>query len=121
MSLPRLTIHLLLALGAAVTVAILFGHTLPAPEKYALLHLSTCAPPCWSGITPGVTTIDEAKQRLAAIFGHVNVSESTGMLYLDLYRSELDGSCIDVNLYSTEASWTLVSKIYFLFIQAPGC
>ena len=36
----------------------------PLPEALAQLHLTDCALPCWLGITPGKTHIEEAVQRV---------------------------------------------------------
>ncbi len=32
----------------------------PSPWINVILNDPDCAPPCWNGITPGVTTMDEA-------------------------------------------------------------
>lgn len=39
-------------------------------DRVAMLHLEECQLPCWIGITPGKTTVGEAKQRLQAVFGN---------------------------------------------------
>src|SRR5689334_25247528 len=49
--------------------AILVGTRQPEPPLIAELHLKDCAMPCWIGITPGVTTFDEAEAKLYGTFG----------------------------------------------------
>jgi hypothetical protein len=45
----------------ALLTAMMIGRQQPVSDQLALLHLTDCAPPCWIGITPHVTTMDEAK------------------------------------------------------------
>ena len=63
---------LILALCLFFTVftgaAILIGQQQPVPERLILLHLADCTPPCWIGIVPGVTTLDDAAIRAAATY-----------------------------------------------------
>src|SRR5689334_21302019 len=56
------------ALIAGIGTMLLIEHTQPIPERLRMLHLADCAPPCWIGITPGKSTINEARQRLEAVF-----------------------------------------------------
>ena len=42
---------------------ILVNYQPPSLEWVELLHLDECEPPCWIGITPGRTTVSEAKAR----------------------------------------------------------
>jgi hypothetical protein len=50
-------------------MATIHGQLMPLPERYAILHLSDCAAPCWSGIIPGVTKAGEADKRIRSVFG----------------------------------------------------
>src|SRR5512143_1729163 len=61
-----LTASLLLLL---VSASVLIGrrqleHSLP---NY--LRLTDCTPPCWIGIVPGKTSLDEARERMQAMYG----------------------------------------------------
>jgi NhaP-type Na+/H+ or K+/H+ antiporter len=48
----------------------------------ALLHLTDCTPPCWIGIVPGKTTIEEAEALLSATYRH-EVDMNIGINYRD--------------------------------------
>src|SRR5260370_38374078 len=50
--------------------AILIGRQQPLPERLAMLHLTDCAPPCWIGIMPGVTTLADAAIRAETTYGN---------------------------------------------------
>jgi hypothetical protein len=41
----------------------------PPPIKLDMLRLGDCPLPCWIGIWPGETTLDAARERIAAVFG----------------------------------------------------
>jgi len=64
-----------LALCVSVALAILIcgahltGRLRSVPASIAKLHLTDCAPPCWIGITPGLTTVEAAKDRMIAVYG----------------------------------------------------
>jgi len=60
-----LTIVFVLMTGATLLVA----RAQPPTDRVAMLHLDECHLPCWIGITPGKTTVAEAKQRLQEVFG----------------------------------------------------
>jgi len=59
-----------------IALAFLSGRVQPVPPQVAALHLDVCAPPCWIGITPGVTTLEEAKQRIAEFYPAVEYTTS---------------------------------------------
>jgi hypothetical protein len=63
-----LTLTLFLTLAAATGAAIFVGGQQPIPDKLAALHLTDCLPPCWIGVTPGVTTIDEARNLIEKVY-----------------------------------------------------
>jgi hypothetical protein len=62
-------------LGVAIILAMLIwgahlvGGQQAVPASIARLHLTDCMPPCWIGIVPGETTIEQAKARMVAIYG----------------------------------------------------
>src|SRR5258706_10652581 len=62
---------LCLPFSAFTGAAILIGQRQPLPEHLALLHLTDCAPPCWIGIMPGVTTLEEALPRIKARYANL--------------------------------------------------
>jgi hypothetical protein len=61
-----LLITFVLSLFGGIAVAV--GHQQPPSDKLRTLHFDMCKPPCWIGITPGTTTIAEAKRRVARLF-----------------------------------------------------
>src|SRR5258708_35642435 len=66
-----LILILCLIVSAFTGAAILIGPRLPLPEHLAMLHLTDCAPPCWIGIMPGVTTLDEAYPLIKARYANL--------------------------------------------------
>src|SRR5579859_3808407 len=60
-----LTVLLTLVTGTTLLVA----RAQPPSARVAMLHLDDCQLPCWIRITPGKTTIGEAKRRLQEVFG----------------------------------------------------
>jgi hypothetical protein len=80
----RLILGMMFAFVTLTTGAIMIGHAQPLPERIAMLHLNDCLPPCWAGITPGVTTLKEANTRIKQIFLNsqfrvISDSQSTGL------------------------------------------
>jgi hypothetical protein len=69
----RRRLSLLLVLVAVLVVmagvARVAGQHRPAPTLMATLRLADCAPPCWIGIVPGQTTIEDARLRMMAVYG----------------------------------------------------
>jgi hypothetical protein len=57
------------ASAALISVAVVAGRSESPSTGAQLLRLSDCAPPCWIGIVPGVTTFDAAYRRYAEVFG----------------------------------------------------
>jgi hypothetical protein len=41
----------------------------PVPDSISLLHLIDCTAPCWLGIMPGSTTVEEAKAKIIGAYG----------------------------------------------------
>lgn len=56
----------------AISAARIVGQTQPASQSIAQLHLLDCAPPCWIGIIPGSTTVENAKTRIRTVYGTQN-------------------------------------------------
>ena len=67
--LPR-AILLIFIFSAISGASIWIARQQPAPERVAMLHLTDCQLPCWIGITPGVTTMDEAEQKILRVYGN---------------------------------------------------
>ncbi len=65
-----LILILCLIVSAFTGAAILIGQRQPLPEHLAMLHLTDCAPPCWIGIMPGVTTLADAAIRAKTTYGN---------------------------------------------------
>lgn len=61
------SVALSLLLTASVSAALVTGRILPA-GALALLRFDSCPPPCWVGIEPGKTTVNEAVEHLKAVF-----------------------------------------------------
>jgi len=58
------------ALTLSISAAMLIGRAQPLPERVALLHLNDlCKLPCWIGITPGVTTYEQARAIVRNVYG----------------------------------------------------
>lgn len=58
-----------LLLGIFVVAALLIGRAQPTPPRVAMLHLTDCELPCWIGIMPGKTTIQEAQSIVKNTYG----------------------------------------------------
>jgi hypothetical protein len=64
----RLYVYLYVPCMMLVCGARVFGFEQPFPRSISQLHLRDCAPPCWIGIIPGITSVEEAKARLIATY-----------------------------------------------------
>lgn len=63
--LPLPMLIFIVAIGATT----LIGRASPVPEQVAALHLGDmCELPCWIGITPGKTTLQESKEILSRVY-----------------------------------------------------
>jgi hypothetical protein len=47
-------------------VLLLLGRAEPIPQRIEWLHLTDCALPCWSGVTPGVSSLSDAVAHIDA-------------------------------------------------------
>jgi len=124
MALTRVILGLQLAFTLLVAVVVLYGRMQSVPEKIAVLHMSQCTPPCWNGITPGVTQIDRANQLLHSEFDladYASFFETSGQTYLDLYHSETGVPCITIGIDGMQTRPNTVNEIMFVFHTETGC
>jgi hypothetical protein len=61
--------YLTLALTLLIGAALLVGLRQPPSEWALLLKLDECQLPCWIGIEPGATTLEDAEQSIERVFG----------------------------------------------------
>lgn len=54
----------------AASLCLVIGHHLPS--QLSILRFPDCDLPCWIGITPGKTTIAEAKELVTHIYGNIS-------------------------------------------------
>ena len=81
-----------------------------APNRLAILHLNDCNAPRWIGITPGVTTLNEAKTRIVEVFqnkAHFNISGLNDEKLLD----DLHLSFVGENNYQFDLTIDYSSKV----------
>lgn len=64
-------LSLWVGLATLIGAFVFIRHQQADDAPLQILHLTDCAPPCWIGITPGKTTIDEARQRIEAVYGQL--------------------------------------------------
>lgn len=67
-SLARFAFRLILSVVALVSAALVIGWTQPPTAWSKLLRLDVCELPCWVGIEPGKTTLDEARRYVEAAY-----------------------------------------------------
>src|SRR4051812_11626816 len=87
------TLGLSLALTAFIGMTVVAGRRDVVPDLLAMLHLTDCALPCWIGIVPGQTTLDETGERIEAVYDHVTepglsveIATMPGVLSVTLHR-----------------------------------
>jgi hypothetical protein len=61
----NILIHIFLLAIILVTSSCTLQQT--AKDPLTILEMKTCEPPCWQGITPGITTLDEANSLIRQI------------------------------------------------------
>jgi len=87
-------------------ITILIGRQQPLPEHLAILHLTDCAPPCWIGITPGVTTLEDAIPLIKAHY--TNLPD-----YQTIFSGNLTMTTIYVsNLKNPGDAFSIVVRVY---------
>jgi hypothetical protein len=94
--------------------------TAPAPSPWidVILNDPDCAPPCWNGITPGVTTMDEAWAIIQAEPGLIDLVYSGG----ETSRAGIDWTFSNADgwgtVYSSSTDYSTVYKV--CFFQTSG-
>ena len=89
--------------------------TAPAPSPWidVILNDPDCAPPCWNGITPGVTTMDEAWAIIQAEPGLIDLVYSGG----ETSRAGIDWTFSNADgwgtVYSSSTDYSTVYRICF--------
>ena len=106
---------LCIALGTSTGAAILIGRQQPLPEHLTMLHLTDCAPPCWIGIVPGVTTLEEAKVKVQAVLGSIaNYSLSFDGPTLTFMNARIrQGSSQPIWIISIQTHGSAIKGIWF--------
>jgi hypothetical protein len=64
----RVVARLCFAQVLLIIVVVMLARAQSAPVGIARLHLDECAPPCWIGIIPGVTSVADAKAMLLDVY-----------------------------------------------------
>jgi hypothetical protein len=114
--------------SAVTSAAILFGQEQPLPEHLAVLHLTECAPPCWIGIVPNVTTVEEARTKIEAVYGQSTShslsfnapTESNDTLTAVITSNKTRRDFVSISLHIDHAE--KVRSIFFQFnsIESPN-
>src|SRR5262249_28077458 len=102
-----------LLLAASVEVSIIIGERQPVPDRVARLHLTDCAPPCWIGIVPGVTTLKDANARVIVVYGKSVTFIYHGALVEDKNRDQL----MSVEFYPATDDDDIVGAIRLKYSQ----
>ena len=112
----KILIHICLLTMILVTSSCTLQRT--AKDPLTILAKKTCEPPCWQGITPGITTLDEAKILIQKIIFYpkrpgiltpTNIYKD-GITRTDVYFTEPQ---IEVNVIADELG--IVDRIVFGF------
>src|SRR4051812_20780951 len=116
------SLRLCLALTAFVGTTVIAGRHDSAPDHLAILHLTDCTLPCWIGIVPGQTTLDQAGERIDAVYERasdlgfsVDIATMPGVLLVTLNRRSGSPGAISI-LLSTNGD-TVIRTILFDFNQ----
>jgi hypothetical protein len=88
-----------------VAASLPVGRLNPHAASIEQLHLVDCPPPCWIGIIPGATTVEQAKARIVATYAGVD----------DL--SIKDAGFAGVPIYSDVVEINIEGKHFFLYIR----
>src|SRR5260370_13488585 len=99
----------ILACFTLTGTALIVGRDQPLPERLAMLHLTDCAPPCWIGITPGVTTVRDAIKRVDAVYTLKNTFSPAG--WMRILFSQDPNSWITLDYASND----VIQSIEFAF------
>ncbi len=64
----RLIPLIITILSISIGGMLFIGRSLPESPRLAMLRLNDCALPCWIGIVPGVTPLNEAEARIYQVY-----------------------------------------------------
>lgn len=107
----RSALWLVVAFTLLVFAARALGSTQPTPAALSGLHLTECAPPCWLGITPGITEMTDAVHRLnSAQLGGMLFESSDGRSVTTAY--EVSGALVRVDIVASEAGKVVQITIF---------
>ncbi|MCJ7696539.1 MAG: hypothetical protein MUO40_14100, partial [Anaerolineaceae bacterium] len=114
----KILIHLCLLTLILVTSSCTLRQT--AKDPLTILTMKTCEPPCWQGIIPGITTLDDAKFLIQNIIYFPKRPDilTPSKIYKDgVIRAEVSflEPNVEVNIYADEEG--IVDYIIFKF---PG-
>jgi hypothetical protein len=116
----RLTLITTFALALLITAALLIGRAQPVPDRLAMLHLNDCARPCWIGITPGVTRLDEAYRRVEQVFAdplyHLSKAQGSNGVTYTIREAKDENLEFSVQIFSLQPP--LVATILLQLDQA---
>ena len=91
---------MLITLLAAIGSAVIVGRSQPLSPDVTLLHLNECPLPCWIGIMPGETTVEQASKRIQAVFGSQAGIQISGQVAQYSIRDTIHGSEFIVAFYT---------------------
>jgi len=114
----QIAFFLTAAFVALIALALQIGRARPLPAHVALLHLDMCAPPCWIGITPGITSWEEIDQRINQVFQLprykvTNNQFGIGYIIQDVENSDLTFTVQFSNERAPMRSMTILSSVVF--------
>jgi hypothetical protein len=104
---------LVLVFALAICAPILSARQSAMPGVLLALRLTDCAPPCWIGIVPGVTTIDAAGDRIMAVFGPWSIAETSPTFLWARLNTQPDTGMLNIFLQAQTDS--VVDTITFDF------
>ena len=64
-----------------LSIMLWFARRQLPPDYLAALHFADCAIPCWIGIDPGTTTLDEAYPQISALFDNDAIYQAAVIRY----------------------------------------
>jgi hypothetical protein len=125
LKLLKYTTLIFTVLIAAVGIALLVGRNSPMSDRLAFLHLTECAPPCWLGIVPGNTYIEDAKKRILEVYNKeflVDLSDNPNVQKLIIRHIELsDYKSVDIDLSPNDKNKPLQAVSFgFLFTDTKS-
>ncbi|HVU12827.1 MAG TPA: hypothetical protein VHD90_16225 [Phototrophicaceae bacterium] len=107
-----LTAVFTLLIGAAR----LIGTTEPPPAALTALHLDECQLPCWLGITPDKTTLDDAVQRVSRSHPDASAISQLGNTVGASYR--VGGAKVNVVIFANDKG--IVYQLTLIASESAG-